>query len=377
MAGLGLYKSLVRAVVQMPSAVSIISATQFRKAAVASFALVFCLAMPPFAQAADDDIALRGQGLILDTDEDLAGIPRTPDYRAYLPERVDLSDRFPAPGDQGEQNSCVGWAVGYAARAYYANKVDGRDVSDPENIPSPAYIYNSIAHSPGLDQCGNGSKISDALNLLRRGAASISQFPYSEKSCPRPSNTVSSHATDFRINNWFVVNPNRIDQIKGELAHGHPVIIGLQTTREFLRWKGGEIYRSSGRLFGSHAITAVGYDERLQAIKVINSWGRSWGVAGFGWIDYDTIRNEARAAYVMRVSATHTPEPSPPRPTPVVRPTSPPTPSPRPVVMPVREIKEWQAIMDHLRSLPVKRPGELPMIPVDERAAEIRALKVS
>jgi hypothetical protein len=43
----------------------------------------------------------------------------------------------------------------------------------------------------------------------------------------------------------------------------------------------------------------------------------------------------------------------------------------------VREIKEWQAIMDHLRSLPVKRPGELPMIPVDERAAEIRAIKVS
>ena len=42
----------------------------------------------------------------------------------------------------------------------------------------------------------------------------------------------------------------------------------------------------------------------------------------------------------------------------------------------VREIKEWQAIMDHLRSLPVKRPGELPMIPVDERAAEVRAIKV-
>ena len=40
------------------------------------------------------------------------------------------------------------------------------------------------------------------------------------------------------------------------------------------------------------------------------------------------------------------------------------------------EIKEWQAIMDHLRSLPVKRPGELPEIPVDERAAEVRALKV-
>jgi len=42
----------------------------------------------------------------------------------------------------------------------------------------------------------------------------------------------------------------------------------------------------------------------------------------------------------------------------------------------VREIKEWQAIMDHLRRLPVKRKGDLPVIPVDERANEVRAIKV-
>jgi 5'-nucleotidase/UDP-sugar diphosphatase len=40
-----------------------------------------------------------------------------------------------------------------------------------------------------------------------------------------------------------------------------------------------------------------------------------------------------------------------------------------------REIKEWQAIMDHLRTLPAKK-GELPVIPVDARAAEVRAIKV-
>jgi 5'-nucleotidase len=40
-----------------------------------------------------------------------------------------------------------------------------------------------------------------------------------------------------------------------------------------------------------------------------------------------------------------------------------------------REIKEWQAIMDHLRRLPVKTKGELPVIPTDERAAEVRAIK--
>jgi len=40
------------------------------------------------------------------------------------------------------------------------------------------------------------------------------------------------------------------------------------------------------------------------------------------------------------------------------------------------EIKEWQAIMDHLRRLPVKSKGELPVIPVDERANEVRAIKM-
>jgi 5'-nucleotidase / UDP-sugar diphosphatase len=40
-----------------------------------------------------------------------------------------------------------------------------------------------------------------------------------------------------------------------------------------------------------------------------------------------------------------------------------------------QEIKEWQAIMDHLRRLPVEKPGELPIIPVVEHAAEVRAIK--
>jgi 5'-nucleotidase len=43
----------------------------------------------------------------------------------------------------------------------------------------------------------------------------------------------------------------------------------------------------------------------------------------------------------------------------------------------VREIKEWQAIMDHLRGLPVRVPGELPTVPADGRAAEDRAIRQS
>ena len=62
---------------------------------------------------------LYATGAIPETDEELAGKPRTPLYRAFLPEAVDLRDRFPLAGRQADQGSCVGWAVGYAARSYY------------------------------------------------------------------------------------------------------------------------------------------------------------------------------------------------------------------------------------------------------------------
>jgi len=42
----------------------------------------------------------------------------------------------------------------------------------------------------------------------------------------------------------------------------------------------------------------------------------------------------------------------------------------------IREIKEWQAIMDFMQSLPVAKKGEIPVIPVDDRAGEVRAIKL-
>jgi hypothetical protein len=295
-------------------------------------ALTVGTALPVFAQgAADDDLLTRGQGLILDTEDDVANVPHAPEYRAYLPDWVDLSDWFPTPGDQGKQNSCVGWSVGYAARAYYVNKVEGRNLGDLANIPSPAYIYDSIKERG--QQCLSYSKISDALNLLMRGAASLKQVPYSEDFCPRPSNVVRSQASDFRIANWLLVDIRRLDQIKGALAYGHPVIIGLRTTEGFFRLKRGETYRHPDQFLGYHAVTLVGYDERQQAFKLINSWGQRWGDDGFAWIDYETLRAEARQGYVMRIAVAPSPAPSP-APAPVVRPTPSPTLKPPPAVVP-------------------------------------------
>jgi hypothetical protein len=273
----------------------------------------------------------RATGLIPLSQEEFAKLPKTPTYRAFLPERVDLSANFPPPGDQGNAGSCTAWAVGYAARAYYASSVEGRNIRSATNIPSPGYIFGSVISQPG--NCNSGSRTVDALNLLKNGALSLKAFPYHSGQCPQPSDQQRATAIDFRIRDWLAIDFGSIDQLKGELAKGHPVIIGISMRKSLETLPRGQVYHShpDEPVIGSHALTAIGYDERLQAFRVINSWGTRWADGGFAWFGYDAFRNDVREAYVMRPNQPLVPEPSPtPLPTPVL---NPPAPQPAPIAV--------------------------------------------
>ena len=56
----------------------------------------------------------RAFGYVPVSQEEFSAFPKTSRYRSFLPEAVDLSSRFPTPGEQGRLNACTGWAVGYA-----------------------------------------------------------------------------------------------------------------------------------------------------------------------------------------------------------------------------------------------------------------------
>jgi hypothetical protein len=112
------------------------------------------------------------KGLEFTSQDEYANFPKQAIYRAFLPERVNLPDYFPAPGAQGMQGSCVGWAVAYGARSYYQGAAQGRKL-DRANAFSPAYVYNQIRSDPS--NCDAGSSIVNALNLLsRQGVARLS-----------------------------------------------------------------------------------------------------------------------------------------------------------------------------------------------------------
>ena len=73
---------------------------------IACLSLLFGSAGGLAQNVADDVLLKRGQGLILDTEEDLAGIPRTPEYRAFLPDRVDLSVCYVCAKTTGSEWLC-------------------------------------------------------------------------------------------------------------------------------------------------------------------------------------------------------------------------------------------------------------------------------
>jgi hypothetical protein len=276
--------------------------------------------------------ALYPTGLRDDDPADLAKMPVGPKYRNFLPPRFSLQSRMPLPGDQGRTQSCTAWAVGYAARSYYVSKEEGRDVTSRANIPSPMYLY----HAGRTGGCSDGSRVSEIADVLKSGSPSLEAYPFSEQ-CR--STSKADGQSDFNILGLRIVPKGDtaesfVDNVKGEIHKGNPVIFSFRTPPSFHKLRGPEIYEdSSGAIassHGRHAMTFIGYDDERQAFRLINSWGRAWGDRGYAWLSYDMLAAHVVQGYVLRVKSapdpTPEPVPAPPKPAPV----KPPAPSPSP-----------------------------------------------
>jgi hypothetical protein len=243
-----------------------------------------------------------------------------------LPPSVDMSGHFPMPGNQGQQSSCVGWAVTYALKSYQEGVERNWSLNTADHIFSPAYIYNQIKTSA---DCSGGTSYVEALNFLRReGAAPWNAFPYDSAQCSRlPDAATKQQAKQYSIADWRRVNVQDETEVKNQLAAGFPVLAGIVVDMPLYRLTQGNVYSQySGQNLGGHAVVIVGYDDSKRAFKIINSWGQSWGDNGFGWINYAAFRQIAREGYVAQdiIVQPLTPQPGPqPKPQPVPTPSTP------------------------------------------------------
>ena len=119
---------------------------------------------PVLAQSLQDLIQVNktagfATGLVPTDAARYEALPEAPRTRSAIPRSMDLSARFPEPGNQGQQSSCAAWSVGYAARSYYMQDKGG-DVH-PDNIPSPAFIYNTLSGG----RCDMATSMETAIEL--------------------------------------------------------------------------------------------------------------------------------------------------------------------------------------------------------------------
>ncbi|MDR2686843.1 MAG: InlB B-repeat-containing protein [Oscillospiraceae bacterium] len=225
--------------------------------------------------------ATRGLGALDDDPAEvyalmLAGAADT----AALPPHYDNSAAYPPPGDQGEQESCTGWAVAYALRSSQ-EEVDSWDSS---MLFSPTYVYNQINN--GMDK---GSNIIQAINLLvEQGVCNLEDMPYDDSDyLTQPNRAQKASAYENRADAAFTVSG--ANQIKQAIITNGGAVIGVPVYPDFDAISTGDpVYDdASGDSRGNHAICLVGYDDSKQAFKFINSWGPDWGLDGFGYVSYE------------------------------------------------------------------------------------------
>ena len=243
-----------------------------------------------------------------------------------LPQRVDLSGYVPAVIDQQQYGTCVGISVGYYLRTMLEARrrgITGAAAIAPLRY-SPSFLYNQIKE-PTDSTCMNGADIGHALEYLKQnGVPLLSAQPY--PNCGpghRSSSPPDSRILDYvRLFGLMDVPADKVLATKKALSEFSPVVVGIQTTpsiknlsfrktilqrvkagfgqivakTDFTLWQPA----TSASLSNGHALCVVGYDDALfgeGAFKLVNSWGRSWGDAGFFWVSYADFSQYTKYGY--------------------------------------------------------------------------------
>lgn len=238
-------------------------------------------------------------GAIAPTRAQLEAMPRIQSLSraAALPSSVDLSlsGNFPRPGNQGSQNSCVGWAIAYAIRTYQEQVERSWGIGQAVHQFSPAFIYNQ--REGGQATADKGMMIDDAFDIItQQGVCSLASMPYNVRdSFTKPTANQKTEAAKYKSLSVSWIEDNNLQIIKQLLAKKIPVFILVPIYQELKNLSRSKPLYDQTRgpyLNDNHAVCVVGYDDAypgngaMGALKFMNSWGTSWGVDGYGYISY-------------------------------------------------------------------------------------------
>ncbi len=208
---------------------------------------------------------------------------------ASAPAVVDHEFNMSPIKDQGGLGSCVGFATvamkeWQETREHLTEVVAGkRDHRKGKAYDlSEAWLYWKCKE---IDVWPNeeGTSIRFAMQVLNKiGVPCETAWPYDDSVKGAPEHWASLVSQWSLIDSYWRISG--LNELKAALING-PVVIGIPCFVEiFYADVTGYISypRTPSDIYGGHAVTVVGYDDKLfgGVVKFKNSWGKYWGKNG-------------------------------------------------------------------------------------------------
>jgi len=213
-----------------------------------------------------------------------------------LPPSVDLRPFCPPPYDQGQLGSCTANAIAGAIQ-FDEEKEFELDASAPSRL----FIYYNERLIEGDTSTDGGAQIRDGIkSVASQGYVPESLWSYDNVFSLRPPQSVYSEAAKHTIKSYSSVEQDTY-LLKACLAEGYPFVFGFSV---FDAFESDEVAKTgivpmpgaNDAPIGGHAVLCVGYDDSKQVFIVRNSWGDSWGQAGYFTIPYAYLTNQSLAS---------------------------------------------------------------------------------
>jgi C1A family cysteine protease len=205
---------------------------------------------------------------------------------AAPPAEYDLRPAMPPVYDQGQLGSCTGNAIA-AAMEYERDRQGLGDF-----VPARLFIYYNERALEGTASSDSGAVIRDGIKVVNsEGVCPETLWPYDTAMfAVRPPRRCYVAALTDRLVQYEAVQT--LGDLKDAISSNLAVVFGFTVYESF---ESQEVAQTGvmpmadpnkERVVGGHAVVAVGYSDPKGQVIVRNSWGPSWGDAGYFYMPY-------------------------------------------------------------------------------------------
>lgn len=165
--------------------------------------------------------------------------------------------------------------------------------------PSRLFLYYNTRKAEGKQNKDDGASLRDTVKALKnQGVCPEKDWPYIvSKFATKPSDQCYQGAKDNIVSKYErIENPHDKDQLRACLKAEYPFVFVFKVFESLndIPLSGiMEMPAIGEEPQGMHAVVAVGYDDKKNAVKVLNSWGTHWGNNGYFYMPYDFITDPA------------------------------------------------------------------------------------